>query len=192
MENQGKAQAEWLKKIEPDQNVNGLERFIATIKNELGRKWFHSQVLQPTTPTAWYNPTSGRYVLGPHGYFVPGSSYTTTSQAALTLTCPTSHRYRVYYASCRNATQASTISLSANIGGNAITDMLTPGSTGILTTNVAVGACGAVGDLAGNPSTPITPNEVWLNAGDTLTMTLTTYAAANNTEHIFLFEDYPV
>lgn len=183
----------WLEKIEDDQNVKGIGSLILTAINDIGRHLFLSHKIGPNMPIAWYNPTTGHPVLGPHGYFVPNISWTTTSAAALTLTCPAGHRYKVYYAGCRNATQATDGTLSGTIGGNAWTDFNQKNGVAmaVQSTIVFIGAGCQVYDgvaVVGCNALPF----VWLNAGDTLTMTLATYAAGNNTEHMFLFEDYEV
>lgn len=183
-----------LSKIEDDQSIQGIDTIDDTIRNDAGRKFFVSQEIGPKADMAWYNRTTGRLIPGPYGYFVPNSSWTTTSAAALTLTCAAGHRYRVYYAGARNATQATDLVLSGVIGGNAWTEFnTTNGFTFATTETIAlIGTTGGqVYDGVGVIGKPGI-NELWLNAGDTLTMTLGTYAAGNNTEHLFMFEDYEV
>jgi len=185
---------EHLKKIEKDQLLHGIDSLDDTVRNEVGRHFAVSQLIQPALVHGYYSTAQNRYILGPGSWrdnMVPNSSWTTTSQAALTLTCPAGHRYRVYYAAGRNATQATDAVLSGNIGGNAWTDFNDKGGGAITQqdTIVLIGGQGRVNDgvaVVGHDSL----KELWLNAGDTLTFTLTTYAAANNTEHLFMFEDY--
>lgn len=185
---------EHLRKVEDDQALNGISRLDETQRDQDDRHYAVSQLIQPNIPMGWYNPSTGRYVLGYPGYFEPNSSYTTASQAALTLTCPTGHRYEVYYAGCRNATQASNATLSAVIGGNTFTDLLEDQGGGMIITStiICIGTGGSITDAVGGTFAKRVPDVIHLAAGDQLVMTLSVYAAANNTEHLFLFKDYPV
>lgn len=179
-----------LQKIEDDQSINGIETIDDTVKNEAGRKWFISQAITPVVVMGGYSDDTGKIVLQSPSWrdsMVPNSSHTTASAAALTLTCATGHRYRVYYAGARNATQATNLTLSGVIGGNTWTSFNCAGSVSTQTTIPAIGGIGQTDAAAGWAGSV---NEIWLNAADTLTMTLTVYAAGNNTEHLFMFEDY--
>lgn len=185
---------EHLKKIEDDQPLNGIETIDDTQRNDTGRHWFVSQEIGPKADMAWYNRTSGRLIPGPYGYFVPDSSWSTASVAALTLTCPAGHRYRVYYAAARNVTQATDAVLSGTINGNAWTDFNQKNGVvmAVLDTIVTIGASTQVFDgVAAVGCNAL--REIWLNAGDTLTLTLSVCnVGVDNCEHMFLFEDYEV
>lgn len=176
-------------KLKSEQKLKRLTGLTINEKNV--NNFFESRQLGPIIHVAWYNPTTDKYVLGPPGYFVPNSSFTTTSQAALTLTCAAGHRYRVYWAGCRNATQVSSAALSGTLGGNSWTDFIEVRGT-VSTTITCIGGSGPFTDAIGGAYGATTPNEIWMSAGDTLTMTLSAYAAGNNTEHLFLFEDYTI
>jgi len=184
---------EHLKKVDDDQCMKQIDELDDTRMNQQGRHFFRSQELVPVLQHGYYSTSQSRYILGASSWrdnMTPNSSWTTTSAAALVLTCPAGHRYRVYYAGCRNATQASLVVLSGNIGGNAWTDFnQICGEAVATTTLVAIGGSVAIYDGVGVSGKNAIP-EVWLNAADTLTMTLSVYAAGNNTEHLFLFEDY--
>lgn len=191
---EGTPQNVHLKKIEPDQSLDGIQTIDDTVRNDAGRKWFVSQAIQPVMILGGYNANTGRYLLGSwRDTMVPNSSWTTTSAAASTLTCPTGHRYRVYYAGARNASQSTDVTLSGTINGNSWTNFNTDGGSvcnTTTTTNVIGGGNQFYDGVNVNGKAAIP--ELWLNAGDTLTMTLGTYAAGNNTEHLFMFEDYEV
>lgn len=181
---------EHLKKVEDDQLINGIDTVENTVRNDAGRHYAVSQLLQPVYLQGYYDNITGRYVNGDwRQSMVPNSSWTTTSAAALTLTCATGHRYRVYYAGARNATQATLVTLSGSIGGNAWTNFNIEQATGATTTLPVIGGGNQYYDGIGVAGTNAI-KEIWLNAGDTLTMTLSVYAAGNNTEHMFMFEDY--
>jgi len=190
----GTPMKEHLNKVDDDQCLKQIAELDDTQMTQPGRHFFRSQELVPVLQHGYYSSSQGRYILGSTSWrdnMTPNSSWTTTSAAALTLTCATGHRYRVYYAGCRNATQASDCVLSGNIGGNAWTDFNDKGGGAPtqLDTIVLIGGGGRVYDGVGVMGRE-SIKEVWMNAGDTLTMTLSVYAAANNTEHLFLFEDY--
>ena len=60
----GKQQQEWLREVDLDQNIQGLEQIEQTIKNEETRKWFLSQMLAGNVAFARYNPVTGFIELG--------------------------------------------------------------------------------------------------------------------------------
>lgn len=181
---------EWLKgKLE--QRMKRLSE-IETNEKDINN-FFESREIKPIIDLGYYNPNTDKYVLGDwRRTMTPNSSWTTTSAAALTLTCPAGHRYRVYYAGARNASAASIVTLSGTIGGNAVTNFHAPHGAITTGTHAVIGGTGGpyydgVG-VAGDEHI----REVWLNATDALVMTLSVYNAGNDTEHLFLFEDYLV
>lgn len=189
----GIPQKEHLKEIEPDQSVVGIDTLDDTARNDARRKWFVSQAIQPVVIQGYYNEDTGRYVLGDwRNTMTPNSSWTTTSAAALTLTCAAGHRYRVYYASARNASQATAVTLSGVINGNAVGAFNENCVLTATTRIICLGGQGVAIDAIAGSYGANGPREIWLNAGDTLTMTLSAYAGGNDTEHLFMFEDYTV
>lgn len=186
----GTPQNEHLKHIEEDQSIEGIETVDDTLKNQPGRKWFNSQVLQPVIIVGGYSETDGRYFLGNwRENMVPNSQFNTTAAlGSNTLTCPAGHRYRVYYAHGANYTAAAVSVLSGSIGGNAVVAFR---GAPALTDNpiVVIGGTSAVDAVAGTYNNTV--NEIWLNAGDTLTQTIAT-AAGNDMEYLWLFEDYVI
>lgn len=173
-----------LKKIEDDQLLNGITLLDDTRRDDAGRHWAVSQMLQPAVIQGGYSAITGRYVLGCPSWtdnMTPGAAYTTASAASMTLTCATGHRYKVYAAGAMNATQASTHTLSGTISGNTISSLgLSSSSTAMNFFLSGAGTTTGFGSI----------HPIWLNAGDTLTITTNTYAAGNDTEHFFLYEDY--
>jgi len=186
---------EHLKKTEKDQLLIGFDALDNTVRNEPGRHAAVSQLFQPILTQGYWSASQGRYVPGFSSWrdnMTPNYSWSTTSQASLTLTCAAGHRYRVYYAGARNATQATALTLSGVIGGDAWTEFQPSESaeTPFTATRVCIGANGTQADPVGGACSKPALTEIWLNAADTLTMTLGTFAAGNNTEHLFLFEDF--
>lgn len=72
-------QAQWLKEIEPDQNIEGIETAILPDLRARFKKWFHSHVIQPTVALARYNPLTGKYELGPEDRNAHTLAFSTTS-----------------------------------------------------------------------------------------------------------------
>jgi len=181
----GTPQNKHLEKIEDDQSIKGIDTLDDTLKNERGRHYFVSQEIKPSIEKAWYNPNTGRYVLGPFGMFTSESEFTSVSQQDLTLTCPAGFRYEVYYAQIINATQATSGNFTAVIGGNTFTSPSTTANgtsaIPILGSNASgsVSAYGAIGPIC-------------LDAGDTFTAHINTFAAGNDTEHTILYRSYRV
>lgn len=181
---EGKDVNTWLRTIDESQNVERLQDLGLPLISRL--RHFLSRIITPTAAVGHYSPDTGKYVLGPFGYYTPGVSFTTASAAALTLTCPAGYRYRVYWGSAINVTQASTVNLSCTIGGNTPAIPLAVSNNSQVQHNVCIGTAGTF--VVNKNVLPY----LWLNAGDTATMTNNTYAAGNDTEHIFLYEAYRV
>lgn len=144
------------------------------------QKMFESREIKPVVVVGEYNNNTGRYVL--QGKPLASSSFTTATAASLTLTCATGHRYYVYYAAAKNATQTTATGVTASIGGNSVTINATNG----LNTSAWQVVIGLVTAAAVQTTTA----PIWLNAGDSITVTVATYGAGNDTEHLILYLDY--
>ena len=118
-----KNQTEWLKEIEDDQNVLSLDNIGLTRWYGL-RNWFMSKVLQQCFKIGYYDPETGRFVLGS-----PGDSYTwemeftTVSIGTLSVVCPEGYRMDIIDGGAQNATQATNIDVDVTISGQTIKDM---------------------------------------------------------------------
>jgi len=176
---------EHLKKVADDQCLNGIDTLDDTQRNEADRHYAVSQLLQPGIVTGYYSTAQGRFIPGYSSWrdnMTCESSFTTASAAAFTLTCPAGHRYEVRQAGALNATQLSTTTLSASISGNALTCLGTSSSGTVMQM--------CIGNGAGTTTSVPQMNSIWLDAGDTLTLTLNTYAGGNDTEHFFIYNDH--
>lgn len=181
-----KGAKDWLNEFTPDQKLNDLTEVENTVMSGI-RRWFASRILQPNIKYGWYNPETGDIVLG--GGSAPpesGMAHTTVSAAALTLTCPANRRYKIYFAGCVNATQASASTGIPVIGGVTPTFALESALNSQTELNTVIPGAGSA--VAVDPYA----HYLWLNAGDTFTLTLGTYAAGNDTEHLILYEIYRV
>jgi len=184
--NTGKTQQEWLRKVELDQNVVGLETIEDTLKNEEFRKWFMSQVLNGTFKMGYYNATTGRFELGAH---IPEQTvqYSAVSADANTFTVPAGARgVKVHVAMTENDTRNYGAVLSGTINGTAVANLFTAAAASATSGRslVMVGAAGPTGatNLSGL-SGPIV-----LLPGDSLTMTLNNFVAADTVFHTWIFE----
>lgn len=181
----GIPQNKHLEKIEDDQSLNGINSIDDTIRNEAGRHWFVSQAIQPNMQMGYYSPTTGRFTLGGASWrdnMTCEMAFTTASAAASTLTCATGHRYEVTQAGAMNASQASTTALTITKSGSS--------TSALVTTSSGTTMQNAIGNGAGTATAVSFVGPVWLDAGDTLTLTLNTYAGGNDTEHYFMYNDY--
>lgn len=177
------------KHIAPDKDHT--DEFLTTIEalddNERNnRNMFASREIKPVVVMGYYCPSTKKYVLGGTSWadnMTPNAQFTTVSAASSTLTCPAGHRYRVYAAGAQNATQASIHQMSGSINGVAVANIaVTSSSTAMCYFFSGAGTAPTLGGI----------NPIWLGAADTLTITTLTYAAGNDTEHWFLFEDYVI
>lgn len=182
MTDQGKQQQEWLRKIELDQNIVGLETIEDTLKNEAFRKWFLSQVLSPTINMGHYNNDTGRIVLNAA---IPGLSFNTAAVATHTLTVPAGSTYRVIAGAFVNNTRNYGGTLTASIGGQAMTFMSSAaGSTTLGRWCIWIGSAG----LNASNAYPGIAGPVVLAAGDTITFTDASFVAGDDMEFYFFYE----
>lgn len=170
-------------KLKDDQIIKRIEEID---DNERPfQKMFESRELKPVIIIGRYDKGSKKYVIGSWlDSMTSKVAFNTASVASLTLTCAAGHRYRVINAGAQNATQASTHTLSGVLGGNVI------GQLG-LTSSVTSYAYFFTG--AGTAPTFGGVNPIWMEAGDTLTITSNTCnVGVDNMEHFILYEDYEV
>jgi len=181
----GKQQSEWLKEIDDDQNVNGLERLTTTLKNALNKHWFHSQVIQPTTQLFQYNSVTGRY----ETMFSDTQTITanTANAATSTLTCPAGRSYKVYWATRNNATRAATYTLDAVINGVALALIPDDGQT--IAINEARLFFGPSSYLDLGTLGHIVLPYIILQPGDTLTITDTTWVALDGQTTNWIYQE---
>jgi len=180
----GKQASAWLDKITKDQNLNELDEITRTPWNTI-RRWFVSRMINPMIKMGYYDPATGYPVLGsPSDSYTWESEFTTASAAALTLTCPAGYRMDIHHASAWNATQASTCTITASISGNTLT-LITGASGTTANTGAVIGAFTGLSNAHHNIP-------IGLSAGDSITLTLNTYAAGNDTQHQIIYKLYRV
>lgn len=184
MNEKGKNANEWLNEITKDQNLEKLEDVQLTGLRGL-RRWFASRILGYNFNMGYYDHVADRIVPGP---FSPSlsSEFTTTSAAASTLTCPAGYKIKITFAGAVNATQISTVSLTVTVGG--ITPNFPLVTRTVTSTTELLSVIG--GSSMGATGLMYTLPDWWLDEGETATMTLNTYAAGNNTEHLWRYEIY--
>jgi len=113
------------------------------------------------------------------------SSVAVASAAAHTLTCPAGHAYKIKYASIRNSTRGVQYqhTITPNGGTASIFSMLNGGVA-------TISMCGlGAGGLAGANGSA-TCGDIWMQAGDTLTLTDVAFVVADVMRHDIIYEDY--
>lgn len=176
----------WLEKISRDQNLNQLNELETVIWDTM-RRMFLSMEIKPGLHVGSIDPDTSRAIPGVQSP-LSGIHFSTATVAALTLTVPANRRYRVYYAGALNITQVSDVTLTGTINGNALAVPLVINTAQSQTQfNSVIGINGI--DFGGVAIVTV-PKEIWLEAGDTLTLTCTTFAALDNTEHLFLYQEF--
>lgn len=179
----GKGLMDWLRYITPDQNLSELDEITDNQVSGV-RRWWRRADLTPTMPTAWYDPGTGKYVLG--GPMPPARSnfteVTTASQASLTLTCQDDEILEVTYASLGNATRAFTGSLTFTpLGQDAMIICQSP-AAGPFTQGSITPVLGGVARAGSS----VQANEpIMMFPGDTLILTNDNYQGADDTDHGF-------
>lgn len=187
----GTPQNRHLEKIEDDQSIQGISRIEDTIRNDAGRKYFVSQSIQPVLSQGYYDPATGRYVLGQ-----PLPTTATTVSAALntpsvTLTCPVNHVYKVIHVNGSNNTTASlwTLTYTPN-GGTAIALHRSIGAA----TAAAAAIAPLMGYSAATQATTACPSQfagpLYMRSGDTLNVENTNDVAGDTITISFIYEDY--
>jgi len=152
---------EHLKKVEPDQSIQGIGQLDDTVRNDAGRPFFVSQEITPVLLQGVWNNATGRYSLtNPDTIYDSACTTSNASVATVTLTCPTGHRYIVSIVLAQNATQVSPHYLSGTIGGVTFTGPST--ATSVLITTLLGGVS------AGAASSHAISAEIVLDAGDVL------------------------
>lgn len=172
-------QQQWLREIDKDQNVSGLTTLSMALKNGPFKKWFVSQVIQPTAEFSVYDPGTGRMVLGgiaPPQAFV---QYTAVSAGSDTLDAPAGYYYIVTLAYLQNETRAGTVQMSGVIQGTAMAAIADSGA-GAMTVNeteYSIGGATGTSGYAGIAGPVILDGDL----GDELTQTNVNYVAADVT-----------
>lgn len=176
-----------LKAIDDDQSISGITTLWATLKNQIGRKWWASQEVKPTIPLGVYNSTSGRYEP------IKGSQLLiqdTTSLDTYTLTVPAGHRYIVRYVSATNGTTNTTWAMDLVIDGVTLANVTPPQTANIVAGNpcMLVGSPMIVDSLGNiNPGTP--SGIIELNPGDQLSTFQAGFVALDVIEINVVVED---
>lgn len=179
-------QAEWLKGIDEDQNLVGLENISTPKRNQGGRRWFLSKLLALRVKLGQYDARSGKIVLSE--FPIPAASYDATTTAdALTLTCEAGYDYEVYLAAASDTDNAFVLTLTGTIGGVAC------GGLPSMTAGVAAGdwgfVIGGVNNLGAATDTSLL-NSVWLAPGDSLTITIVGFASPDANHKVFLYRKH--
>lgn len=193
MKVQGKTMSMWLKEIELDQNLRGIDSLPLTVKNEQGRLWYLSQVLNPELDQGHYDPNDGRYHNGP---YVPHTATNYTSavnNTTQTLTCPASRAYKVTAVGLMNNTTAPQFtSVYTPLGGTAST-LTSMGGAGTATNsmNFCIGGVARGGPLT-ETAGEILNGPLWMRPGDTLAVTQTNPVAGDTISILFVYEEYVI
>jgi hypothetical protein len=199
MSNKGKGRpaSDWLREVTKDQNLSDLDQLEVTLMNEF-RNWFRSAILQPVLITGYYDEDTGKYVLGRQEVNleeqlctspedVTTDTQVNTGAAAATLTVAAGHVYRIIGAYTKNSTRLPffTADLTPNGGSAAQICDTSAGGPGQGENGYYVGGAGE-----SNLTCPGLGGTLWMQAGDTLTVTQSNYVGGDTVEHGFVFEDY--
>lgn len=160
-----------------------------TINEKELNNFFESRELKPALAAGWYNPVTKKYNLGPswsESMMKPIIEWSTASAQTSVLTCAAGYRYKVIFFGFQNETRATAYTVSAVIGG--VTAQIMDSGAGTNTVSETWG----LGLATGSSLQPDVMGPIWLEAGDTITMSQTTYQAADNTEFFWYYEKYPV
>lgn len=129
-------QAQWLKEIEPDQNIEGIETAILPDLRARFKKWFSSHVIQPTVALARYNPITGKYELGPEDRNADTLVTSVVSAATTDFVITDGQTWEIVLLGAQNNTRASGIELLYYDGTNSfpLPNHTTVGSTAVAAT----------------------------------------------------------
>lgn len=131
MNDKPKTQSEWLRQIDPDQNVTGLGTLVNALKNGVFKKWFLSQLISPVVAIARYNPVTGHLELGPEDR----NEYTIylegTSAANTDITITNGETWEIWAFMKHNGTQAAYARLFYSADGVNFYPFSCGGATGL-------------------------------------------------------------
>lgn len=194
--NRNKNANEWLREIDDAQNLEHVTEVEKPIISRV--RMFFSRMLTPTVNMGYYNEDTGQIVLGAlSGSLADARKIITDTQvtndvAAGTLTVPAGHAYKVKLVSVKSD-RAPTITLDYTpSGGTAVQITDYPIALVASTTlNLLGGVTGYVA-AAGSGASNGMISELWMQAGDTLTITIVNFVGGDATDLNFIFEDYEV
>lgn len=178
-------QAEWLKGIDDDQNIVGLENVQNTPKAQAGRKWFLSKVLAPFIKFGHYETRTGKIRLGDWEHAEQILVVDATSAGTSVITCPATYKYRVEFAKVMNSTRAP-LPYVEIVKNGATMDF-----TGIAaaTAGIAIPIIGGAENQANQVSMK---GPVELYPAETLTLGDDNFVAADVMEYGFIIRRLPV
>ena len=190
----GRSMKDWLRNVFVDQNLNDLEHIDQTVMNGV-RRWFRSQTLIPTLDTGHYDTASGKYTLGPPSpsvidakNIVTETTVSTASLATVTVTVPAGHAWKMILASNRNSDRAHESTLTYTPNGGVASVFQSQALVLVDSTDSLLG-----GSKIGTTITGSTMNgPLWMQAGDTLTITDDTFVAVDDVRKDFIYEDYVI
>lgn len=193
-EDRGKPQAEWLKNVDGDQNVQGLGSLDDSARNDARRKWFLSQQIVPAVIVGELDTATGKITTSGNKTIPRTStSVLATSSATHTLTCPAGHAYKVIYASARDETTGPAYTLTYTPNGQ---------TAGVIRTYVGNMIAAKTYALLGGTEILTDPGAgiyysningpLWMRPGDALVITNANYVALDVCYQLFIYEDYTI
>jgi len=179
---------QWLREITKDQNLTEIDDITLT-RVDGKRRWWRSSVLQPVLQKGSYNSYTGKYVL--HGFPVSGMDYDDTdTEDSLTTTCPEGYIREVQLMGASDTDTGFALTLTGVIGGVAFRALLQTGGYVADDWGYLIGADQA--RTNDGDCDAVIKGPIWLNAGDTLTMTIQGFASPDANFKIILYRDHKV
>lgn len=180
----GKPMSEWLNKITDDQNLNDLDEVTSTRLDGL-RRWFASRVLGFNINTGYFNPFTGKTVLGGMVLNDPNllkdvvSNNDTSSVASKEWTA-TGNGWIVLGASFENQTRAPALKVEITPAGGSATPICN--SNGHPQSD-HITLYGMYNATTGSNMGFAPPQLLVLDVGDKIKITDETFVAADNTDY---------
>lgn len=118
MSNNGQEASKWLRKVDEDQNLSGLNNMDLTLRNGPHKPFFVSQVIQPVVSVGSYDNITGRYEpgSGERGAILIETS--TVSAQTTTFLIPAGEVWEIIGIGARDANRVSQWSFEYNDGTN--------------------------------------------------------------------------
>lgn len=170
------------------------DRICSGGKDTLDELWYQASSYNMTNWALWLGEMLEFYHAhnAQSAQVIVTNTAVTTGAAAATLTCAAGHAYKVVFASTKNDTRATTITVVLTpSGGTAATVIDTAANTGAQgVAHPLIGGMGLMTGVASHLGGGNFNGALWLQAGDTLTITQGSYVGGDTVEHNFVYEDY--
>lgn len=172
----GTPQQKHLERIEVDQSIQGIEQLDDTIRNDAGRHFFVSQAIQPGIDQGWYNPQTGRYVLGVPEHLTHTIDADNTSAATSSWTVPTGRKWIIHGLFGSNNNRAT--GLTVTIGGVVCNRTANNSVTQTLSYH-----------MIGSSGSAVMQSGLVLDAGTTIALTDQAFVAADVVNHTIVYRE---